>query len=148
MTLHWKYKWANRNQQANANSWDTQCNQIRVRRLLCNQTIQIERFRWFSFGKPLMLLILVVIMRGHIYICTYIYIYIYIYICLSGRWHHFAFCLYTVVGYFLLTVHCRVLTPLKFIPEHRYHVEIISWCKYHFLLMMNKFHIFAGTGSG
>jgi hypothetical protein len=62
-----------------------------------------------------------------------IYIYIYFYICLSGRWHHFASGLYTAVGYFFTTVHCRVLTPLRSIPEHRYHMQIIFWCK-HYLM--------------
>jgi hypothetical protein len=50
---------------------------------------------------------------------------------LSGRWYYFASALYTVVGYFLLTVHCRVLTPLRNIPEHRYHMQITFWCKHY-----------------
>jgi hypothetical protein len=91
--------------------------------------------------------VLLLIMRGHIYIYTYIYIYFYI--CLSGRWHHFASCFYTVVGYFSLTVHRRVLTPLRYIPEHRF------ICKLPFdvntiLCFIDhwgtNWHIFAGTG--
>jgi hypothetical protein len=64
---------------------------------------------------------LILIMRGHIYILyIYVYIYVCINICFSGRWHHFALCLYTVAEYFLLTIHLQVLTSPRFIAKH--------WC--------------------
>jgi hypothetical protein len=36
-------------------------------------------------------------------------------------------------GIFLLTVHCMLLSPLGYIPEHRYHMKITFWCKLYFM---------------
>jgi hypothetical protein len=59
--------------------------------------------------------ILLLIMRGHIYIYIYIYIYISIFVCpvVDTTLLYVVPRLYTVVGYFSLTVHRRVLTPLR-----------------------------------
>jgi hypothetical protein len=69
-------------------------------------------------------------MRGHVYIYIYIYIYIYMYIHIvfvrSLKPLHFMFAHCGWVPIFtLLRVHRRVLTPLRFIQEHRYYMQIL-----------------------